>query len=127
MDSQCVANRKGLIDAGTLGAKGNVQVVVPGQSESYGSSADPPEPAIPVCTLKNFPYEISHTIQWGRDMFGGLYNRRPSQVNDSADAIVSSSAEDFAMDLIDNLGDDAAIAAAMEMRDDFVPISSKTT
>ena len=124
MDSQCVANRKGLIDAGTLGAKGNVQVVVPGQSESYGSSADPPEPAIPVCTLKNFPYEISHTIQWGRDMFGGLYNRRPSQVNDSADAIVSSSAEDFAMDLIDNLGDDAAIAAAMEMRDDFVPFSS---
>eukprot|EP00957_Ditylum_brightwellii_P008568 649844-Ditylum_brightwellii.AAC.1 len=47
MDSQCVANRKGLIDAGTLGSKGNVQVVVPNQSESYGSSVDPPEPSIP--------------------------------------------------------------------------------
>jgi ubiquitin-activating enzyme E1 len=52
MDSQCVANRKAMIDAGTLGAKGNVQVVVPFQSESYGSSADPPEPTIAVCTLK---------------------------------------------------------------------------
>jgi ubiquitin-activating enzyme E1 len=52
MDSMCVANRKAMIDAGTLGAKGNVQVVVPCQSESYGSSADPPEPTIAVCTLK---------------------------------------------------------------------------
>ena len=57
IDSQCVANRRALIDAGTLGAKGNVRVVVPRQSESYGSSVDPPEPTIPVCTLKNFPFE----------------------------------------------------------------------
>ena len=43
-----------MIDAGTLGAKGNVQVVVPCQSESseYGSSIDPPEPTIAVCTLE---------------------------------------------------------------------------
>lgn len=66
MDKQCVQHGKGMIDAGTLGAMGNVQVVVPHQSESYGSSADPPEPSIPVCTLKNFPYEISHTIQGGK-------------------------------------------------------------
>ncbi len=52
MDSQCVANHKAMIDAGTLGSKGNVQVVVPCQSESYGSSIDPPEPTIAVCTLK---------------------------------------------------------------------------
>ncbi|OEU12709.1 hypothetical protein FRACYDRAFT_191079, partial [Fragilariopsis cylindrus CCMP1102] len=51
MDGQCVANKKSMIDAGTLGSKGNVQVVVPHQSESYGSSVDPPEAAIPVCTL----------------------------------------------------------------------------
>ena len=48
VDSQCVAHGLGLIDAGTLGPKGNVQVVVPHESESYGSSADPPEPNIPV-------------------------------------------------------------------------------
>lgn len=69
MDKQCVQHGKGMIDAGTLGAMGNVQVVVPHQSESYGSSVDPPEPSIPVCTLKNFPYEISHTIQGGKTVF----------------------------------------------------------
>ena len=56
MDGQCVANRKALVDAGTIGSKGNVQVVLPHQSESYASNADPAEEAIPVCTAKNFPY-----------------------------------------------------------------------
>ena len=67
MDRKCVENGKCMIDAGTLGSKGNVQVVVPFQSESYGSSVDADEPSIPVCTLKNFPYEISHTVQVSLD------------------------------------------------------------
>jgi len=71
VDNKCVTHSLGLIDAGTLGPKGNVQVIIPHESESYGSSVDPPEPDIPVCTLKNFPYEISHTIQWARDLFDG--------------------------------------------------------
>lgn len=32
---------------------------------------DPPEETIPLCTLKNFPYQIEHTIQWARDYFEG--------------------------------------------------------
>ncbi len=35
--------QKPLIDSGTLGTKGNTQVVVPFLTESYGSSRDPPE------------------------------------------------------------------------------------
>ena len=34
---------------------------------------DPPEETIPLCTLKNFPYQIEHTIQWARDYFEGCY------------------------------------------------------
>lgn len=49
--------------SGTLGTKGNVQVVIPNLTESYGSSRDPPEKDIPICTLKNFPNAIEHTIQ----------------------------------------------------------------
>jgi ubiquitin-activating enzyme E1 len=32
-----------MVDSGTLGTKGNTQVVVPFLTESYGSSNDPPE------------------------------------------------------------------------------------
>eukprot|EP00996_Jenningsia_fusiforme_P000161 NODE_111_length_3228_cov_56.356087_g101_i0.p1 GENE.NODE_111_length_3228_cov_56.356087_g101_i0~~NODE_111_length_3228_cov_56.356087_g101_i0.p1 ORF type:complete len:984 (+),score=189.48 NODE_111_length_3228_cov_56.356087_g101_i0:150-3101(+) len=81
VDSKCVYHRKPLVDSGTLGTKGNVQVVCPYQSESYASSRDPPEKQIPVCTLKNFPNAIEHTIQWARDSFEGLFCQAPADAN----------------------------------------------
>lgn len=41
--------------------------MVPRLTENYGASNDPPEQGIPVCTLKNFPNKIEHTLQWARD------------------------------------------------------------
>ncbi|XP_011672400.2 ubiquitin-like modifier-activating enzyme 1 [Strongylocentrotus purpuratus] len=78
MDRRCVYYRKSLLESGTLGTKGNVQVVLPFLTESYSSSQDPPEKSIPICTLKNFPNAIEHTIQWARDMFEGLF-RNPAE------------------------------------------------
>lgn len=120
MDGLCVTNQKALIDAGTLGSKGNVQVVVPHQSESYGSSVDPPERAIPVCTLKNFPYAISHTIQWGRDLFDGLFVRRPNQANQYAQEFLSSGIEGLVAKLDEEMGDEAAVEAAKELAEDLL-------
>lgn len=120
VDSQCVANGRGLVDAGTLGSKGNVQVIVPFQSESYGSSADPPEPDIPVCTLKNFPYDINHTIQWARDLFDGYFQRRPRQANDHVKEIAAAEdLADFAEMLVHKFGEDAALDMADELSEDI--------
>ena len=63
MDRRCVYYRKPLLESGTLGTKGNIQVVLPYLTESYSSSQDPPEKSIPICTLKNFPNAIEHTLQ----------------------------------------------------------------
>ena len=63
MDRRCVYYRKPLLESGTLGTKGNIQVVLPYLTESYGSSQDPPEKTIPICTLHNFPNAIEHTLQ----------------------------------------------------------------
>jgi ubiquitin-activating enzyme E1 len=78
MDRRCVFYCKPLLESGTLGTKGNVQVIVPHLTESYTSSQDPPEKSIPMCTLKNFPYAIEHTLQWARDTFEGIFCE-PSQ------------------------------------------------
>lgn len=75
VDQRCIYYQKPLLESGTLGTKGNVQVVVPNLTESYGSSRDPPEKSIPICTLKNFPNAIEHTIQWARDEFEGLFKQ----------------------------------------------------
>lgn len=63
MDQRCVFYEKPLLESGTLGTQGNVQVVIPHLTESYASSQDPPEKESPSCTIKNFPYNIQHTIQ----------------------------------------------------------------
>uniref|UniRef100_A0A8C3F3V9 E1 ubiquitin-activating enzyme n=1 Tax=Chrysemys picta bellii TaxID=8478 RepID=A0A8C3F3V9_CHRPI len=81
MDRRCVYYRKPLLESGTLGTKGNVQVVIPFLTESYSSSQDPPEKSIPICTLKNFPNAIEHTLQWARDEFEGLFKQPAESVN----------------------------------------------
>ncbi|KAJ2745138.1 E1 ubiquitin-activating protein [Coemansia sp. BCRC 34301] len=81
MDRRCVFYRKPLLESGTLGTKGNTQVVVPFLTESYSASRDPPESSIPMCTLKNFPNAIEHTIQWARDQFAGLFTQPAENVN----------------------------------------------
>ncbi|KAG0223004.1 putative ubiquitin activating enzyme [Mortierella sp. GBAus27b] len=81
MDRRCVYFRKSLLESGTLGTKGNVQVVIPDLTESYSSSQDPPETSIPLCTLKNFPNAIEHTIQWARDAFEGYFKQPAENVN----------------------------------------------
>ncbi|KAJ1746074.1 E1 ubiquitin-activating protein, partial [Coemansia sp. RSA 1752] len=81
MDQRCVFYRKPLLESGTLGTKGNTQVVIPHLTESYSASQDPAEKQIPICTLKNFPHAIEHTIQWARDLFEGLFTQPAESVN----------------------------------------------
>lgn len=77
VDNLCVENKIPMIDSGTLGTKGNVQIVYPYMTETYSSSVDPPEKSIPVCTIKSYPYLIDHTIQWARELFEGWFNKAP--------------------------------------------------
>ena len=59
-----------LFESGTMGMKGNTQPVIPFLTETYSNSNDPVvEKEFPVCTIKNFPNSIQHTIHWARDYF----------------------------------------------------------
>ncbi|XP_063100531.1 ubiquitin-like modifier-activating enzyme 1 isoform X1 [Cavia porcellus] len=81
VDQRCVLYRKPLLESGTQGTKGSVQVVIPFLTESYRSSYDPPEKSIPICTLRNFPNVIEHTLQWARDEFEGLFKQPAENAN----------------------------------------------
>jgi len=70
MDMQSNKYEIPLIDSGTMGSNGNVQVILPYITENYRSSKDPDESNnIPICTIKSFPYKQEHTIQWARELF----------------------------------------------------------
>jgi ubiquitin-activating enzyme E1 len=81
VDNLAIQNKKPLIDSGTTGGKGNVQVIIPHLTESYGSSKDPDDKVgIPICTIKSFPFKQSHTIQWARELFETEFNEIPSKI-----------------------------------------------
>ena len=82
VDQRCVSNRKPLLESGTLGPKGHVQVIIPFKTESYGSQNDPEvSNDIPQCTLKMFPEEAIHCVEWARDQFGKKFTQLPKAIN----------------------------------------------
>ena len=81
MDSQCFNYNLPLFESGTTGIKGNTQPVIPFITETYSNSNDPEnEKSFPICTIKNFPNEIHHTIHWAMDNFE-FFNRAPININ----------------------------------------------
>uniref|UniRef100_A0A4W5PET7 E1 ubiquitin-activating enzyme n=1 Tax=Hucho hucho TaxID=62062 RepID=A0A4W5PET7_9TELE len=63
LDGRCVQHQRPMLEGGTLGSKGHTLVVVPHLTESYGPAKTGSQNAIPLCTLKNFPHRIEHTLQ----------------------------------------------------------------
>ena len=55
-------------------------MIIPQLTQWYGDSTDPPEETIPMCTLRNFPNQIEHTIEWGRDQFNTIFTDRCNDV-----------------------------------------------
>ena len=75
IDNRCVKVKKPLLESGTLGPKGHVQVIIPDLTENYGAQSDPHDDGeIPYCTLKMFPESNDHCIEWGRDKFEKLFS-----------------------------------------------------
>uniref|UniRef100_A0A8D3CJA2 Ubiquitin-like modifier activating enzyme 7 n=1 Tax=Scophthalmus maximus TaxID=52904 RepID=A0A8D3CJA2_SCOMX len=77
LDGRCVQHKRPLLEGGTLGSRGHTQVVVPHLTTSYGPADTNADDDIPLCTLKNFPHSIQHTLQWARDQFEGLFKQTP--------------------------------------------------
>jgi hypothetical protein len=47
-------------------------------TDSYGQTKDAEvETEVPFCTLKNFPEETLHCVEWARDKFGKLFTQKP--------------------------------------------------
>lgn len=80
VDQRCTTNLRPLMESGTLGSKGHVQVILPHKTETYASQRDPPDESFPVCTVKSFPSMIEHTIQWARSKFDTLFNEQPAEI-----------------------------------------------
>ncbi len=110
VDTQCVTHNLPLFESGTLGTKGNVQVIIPEVTESYGSTVDTADDEIPICTLKNHPYLIEHCIQWAKELFQNFFVEPFSILNKynnydlkKVDELLNKSTETEIDEMYDNL------------------------
>ncbi|KAM3844658.1 ubiquitin-like modifier-activating enzyme 7 isoform 2-T2 [Vipera latastei] len=78
---RCVRYLKPLLDSGTHGTKGHALVFVPYLTKSHGQIQDGDRGEFPLCTLRYFPSNIQHTIQWARNQFEDLFKRRAEDTN----------------------------------------------
>ena len=78
IDTQCVNNKLVGIDAGTLGTKGRVTLIIPDKTISLKERKrkEQKDLQIPMCTLHNFPNTIIHCIEFAKIKFLELTNER---------------------------------------------------
>ena len=76
IDTRVIIFERCSVDAGTLGTEAKTQIIVPHKTMSYGENKENEEEApqvIPMCTLRHFPSEINHCIEWSRDIFSDYF------------------------------------------------------
>lgn len=80
IDARSVWFEKPLFDSGTEGTKCSTTCILPHLTTCYRDVGVAEAAGIPVCTLKIFPHEVEHCIEWGRDSFEGNFTNTPQEI-----------------------------------------------
>ena len=75
IDNQCTFYSKLFIDAGTQGTKANSDIYCPNKTICLNDLYFPPKKEIASCTLKFFPTQIEHCIEWAKQIFSELFEQ----------------------------------------------------
>ncbi|KAK2736460.1 E1 ubiquitin-activating protein uba2 [Onygenales sp. PD_40] len=66
VNRMCLAANVPLIESGTTGFNGQVQVIKKGRTECYDCNAKQVPKSFPVCTIRSTPSQPIHCIVWGK-------------------------------------------------------------
>ena len=83
INSQCIKYEKILINSGTLGTEGKTELIIPHKTISLedliGEETNNAE--IPMCTIRSFPSNINHCIEWSKELFNNLFVNYIREIN----------------------------------------------
>ena len=84
IDNKCINNKLIGIDAGTLGTKGRVTLIVPDKTISLRERTQEKkiEVSIPMCTLHHFPNTINHCLEYAKIKFLEVTNESIKNLKD---------------------------------------------
>ncbi|CAL2028283.1 unnamed protein product [Caenorhabditis brenneri] len=73
VNRMCYAANRHLIESGSSGYFGQVQVIMRGKTECYECQDKPKQKTFPGCTIRNTPSEHIHCTVWAKHVFNQLF------------------------------------------------------
>ena len=86
VNKMCLAANVPLIESGTTGFNGQVQVIIKGKTECYDCNVKETPKSFPVCTIRSTPSQPIHCIVWGKSyLFTEMYGTSEDEEADTFD------------------------------------------
>ena len=91
VNKMCLASNVPLIESGTTGFKGQVQVILRGRTACYDCSAKETPKTFPVCTIRSTPSQPIHCIVWAKsyllpELFGESEDTAEMDATETSDS-----------------------------------------
>lgn len=96
VNRMCLAADIPLIESGTAGYDGQVELIKKGVSQCYECLPKPPQKTFPGCTIRNTPSEPIHCIVWSKHLFNQLFGEEDPDQDVSPDTADPEAAGDKA-------------------------------
>ncbi|KAJ2944131.1 hypothetical protein O0L34_g18100 [Tuta absoluta] len=85
VNRMCLAARIPLIETGTAGYAGQVELIKYGLTQCYECQPKAPQKTFPGCTIRNTPSEPIHCIVWAKHLFNQLFGEEDPDQDVSPD------------------------------------------
>ncbi|XP_057651651.1 SUMO-activating enzyme subunit 2 [Diorhabda carinulata] len=85
VNRMCLAADVPLIESGTSGYSGQVELIKKGVTQCYECQPKPPQKTFPGCTIRNTPSEPVHCIVWAKHLFNQLFGEEDPDQDVSPD------------------------------------------
>lgn len=89
-----------LIESGTAGYNGQVELIKRGLTQCYECSPKAAQKSYPGCTIRNTPSEPIHCIVWGKHLFNQLFGEHNADEDVSPDSADPEAVADAANDAL---------------------------
>eukprot|EP01121_Diplochlamys_sp_Union-15-3_P008265 TRINITY_DN2183_c0_g1_i1.p1 TRINITY_DN2183_c0_g1~~TRINITY_DN2183_c0_g1_i1.p1 ORF type:complete len:223 (-),score=36.85 TRINITY_DN2183_c0_g1_i1:336-1004(-) len=93
----CIAANVPLIDSGTAGYLGQVEVYCKGIAECFECQPKPQPKTFPICTIRSNPSKPIHCIVWAKSLFnrlfGGSNDEEDSESHENSDSNTNDNSE----------------------------------
>lgn len=100
VNRMCLAADVPLIESGTAGYEGQVELIKKGMSQCYECTPKAAQKTFPGCTIRNTPSEPIHCIVWAKHLFNQLFGEEDPDQDvspDTADPEAADSAGEGAL------------------------------